>query len=40
MSNFDVAPHGIIGFALFALILVWAVHALGFRVVGALKVGR
>lgn len=40
MSNFDVAPHGIIGFALFALILVWALHATGFRVVGALKVGR
>lgn len=39
-SNFDVAPHGIIALAAIALIIVLAIHILGFRVVGAVRVGR
>lgn len=39
-QNFDVAPHGIVFFAAVALLLIIAIHLLGFRVVGALKVGR
>lgn len=39
-SNFDVAPHGIVMFAAFALLIILAVHILGFRFATALKVGR
>ena len=37
-SNLDVAPHGIIGFIAVCLLVVLAVHLLGFSVVGAVKV--
>lgn len=40
MGKWEVAPHGIIMFAALALLLIVAVHVLGFRVVGALRVGR
>lgn len=39
-ANFDVAPHGFLAVAAGALLLVLLVHLLGFRVVGAIKVGR
>ncbi len=38
-QNIDVAPHGILAFAALALIIVLAIHMLGFRIVGAVKVG-
>ena len=39
MSNFDVAPHGILIMAALALILVLVIHTLGFRALAAVKVG-
>lgn len=38
-SNWDVAPHGIIMFAALALALAIFIHILGFRAIGAVKVG-
>lgn len=38
-NNWQVAPHGVIGMAVAALLLIVLVHQLGFRVVGAVKVG-
>lgn len=40
LGNWDVAPHGIIMFAALAVILVIVIHMLGFRLVGAIKVGQ
>lgn len=39
-QNWNVAPHGILFFAAVALFIVLVVHMLGFRVVGAVRVGR
>lgn len=39
ISRWEVAPHGLIGLAIFALIVVMVIHALGFRVVGAVRIG-
>lgn len=38
-SSWNVAPHGIIAFAVFALGLVVLIKMTGFSVVGAVKVG-
>jgi len=38
--SWQVAPHGIIVFALLAMGLLFAVRAFGFQFVTALKVGR
>lgn len=40
LGNVDVAPHGIIAFAAFALLLIIGIHLLGFRIVGAVRLGR
>jgi hypothetical protein len=39
-SQWDVAPHGLVMLAAVALLFVILIHTLGFRVVGAIKVGR
>jgi hypothetical protein len=38
-SSWDVAPHGIVMMAAAMLLIVLFVHILGFRIVGAVKVG-
>jgi hypothetical protein len=39
MPELDVAPHGLLFMAGVALLIVLLVHLLGFRIVGAIKVG-
>lgn len=39
-NGFQVAPHGIIMLGALALLLILAIHMLGFRIVGAIKVGK
>lgn len=38
--SWQVAPHGIICYAIFAFFILWLTRAFGFQVVTALKVGR
>lgn len=38
--SWQVAPHGIVCFALFAFLILFLTRAFGFQVVTALKVGR
>lgn len=39
-TTWQVAPHGVIAWAIIAIAIAIFVHMLGFRVVGAVKVGR
>ena len=39
-SQWEVAPHGLVMFAALALLIILGVHLLGFRIVGAVRVGR